>query len=156
MNGELCLRNRQRTRQVDLKALRYVVDGLMADLAAKGFDLAIHLVGEAEMTRLNETRLRHAGSTDVITFDYSEPGGPVAGEIFVCVDEALVQSVRFRVTWQEELVRYVVHGALHLLGHDDLRATARRRMKREENRWLKKLARDFRLSKLARKSKLRP
>ncbi len=155
MNGELCLRNRQRTRPVDLKLLQNIVDGLLAGMELENFDLAIHLVGEAEMTRLNETRLRHAGSTDVITFDYSEPKGPLVGEIFVCVDEALVQSGRFRVSWQEELVRYIVHGVLHLQGHDDLRADARRRMKRAEGAWLKKLARDFRLSKLWRKPKLR-
>jgi rRNA maturation RNase YbeY len=107
------------------------------------------------MTRINETRLRHAGSTDVITFDYGEPKGPLAGEIFVCVEEALVQARRFRATWQEELVRYIVHGVLHLRGYDDLGTAARRRMKREEGRLLRKLSRDFRLSKLARKPKLR-
>ena len=154
MSGELCLRNRQSARAVDLRLLRRIASGLMADLQATEFDLTIQLVGEAEMTRINETRLRHAGSTDVITFDYSESGGSLAGEIFVCVDEAVIQARRFRTTWQEELVRYVVHGVLHLRGHDDLRVAARRRMKREEGRLTRKLARDFRLSKLARKPKV--
>ena len=155
MSGDLALRNRQRARAVDLKVLRGVVLGLLADLAVEDFDLTIQLVGEAEMTRINETRLRHAGSTDVITFDYSAPRVPLVGEIFVCVDEALLQAGRFRTTWQEELLRYIVHGILHLRGYDDLRAAARRRMKREEGRLVKKLSRDFRLSKLARKPKLR-
>jgi probable rRNA maturation factor len=154
MSGELFLRNRQRVRAIDLRLLRRVVNSLLSDLGVSDFDLAIHLVGEREMTRINETRLRHAGSTDVITFDYVEPDGVLAGEIFVCVHEALAQAVRFRVTWQEELVRYITHGILHLRGFDDLRPVARRRMKREEGRLLKKLGRDFRLSKLARKRKV--
>jgi rRNA maturation RNase YbeY len=156
MSGDLCLRNRQRTRPVDLRLLRQVINGLFSHLEVRDFDLAVHLVGEREMTRLNETRLRHAGSTDVITFDYGQPGGPLAGEIFVCVDEALAQAARFRVQWPEELVRYIVHGVLHLRGYDDLRPAPRARMKREESRLLKKLACDFRLSKLVRKSKVTP
>ena len=154
MNGELALRNRQRVRPVDLRLLRRVINGLLFNLGVKDFDLTIQLINKHEMTRLNETRLRHAGSTDVITFDYGETDGLLAGEIFVCVDEALIQAARFRVIWQEELIRYIVHGVLHLRGHDDLRPKARRLMKREEGRRLKRLAREFPLSKLARKPKV--
>jgi probable rRNA maturation factor len=154
MNGELSLRNRQDARSVDMRLLRRVINGLLSDLQTKDFDLTIRLVGESEMSRLNETRLRHAGSTDVITFDYGETNGLLTGEIFICIHEALTHARRFRSTWQEELVRYIIHGVLHLRGHDDLRPVARRRMKREEGRLLKKLTRDFGLSKLARKRKL--
>jgi len=65
------------------------------------------------------------------------------GEVFVCLDEAVTQARRFRVTWQSELVRYVVHGVLHLLGYDDLNPRARRRMKAAENRLMRRLARQF-------------
>ena len=43
------------------------------------------------------------------------------GKSFVCLDEAVRQARRFHTTWQSELVRYVVHGVLHLLGYDDQR-----------------------------------
>jgi ssRNA-specific RNase YbeY (16S rRNA maturation enzyme) len=46
------------------------------------------------------------------------------------------------------LVRYVAHGVLHLLGHDDLKPDLRRRMKREENRLVRILSARFALSKL--------
>jgi probable rRNA maturation factor len=71
------------------------------------------------------------------------------------VDEALIQARRFRTTWQNELLRYIIHGVLHLGGFDDERAASRRRMKREEDRLLGKLARDFDLSKLRRKPTVR-
>ena len=75
------------------------------------------------MTRLNETFLHHSGSTDVITFDYaSRPNTPILqGEIFVCVDEAVEQARRFCCAWQEEIIRYVIHGVLHLTGFDKCR-----------------------------------
>jgi probable rRNA maturation factor len=70
------------------------------------------------------------------------------GEIFICVDEAVSQAQKFGASWQSEIVRYIIHGVLHLLGHDDLHAGAQREMKREENRLLRKLSRRFALSKL--------
>jgi rRNA maturation RNase YbeY len=76
------------------------------------------------------------------------------GEIFVCLDEAVSQARRFRTTWTSELVRYVIHGILHLLGHDDSRPVVRRKMKREENRLLREITRRFPLRKIGRSPKL--
>lgn len=139
---------------------------LLAELELEKAEIGICLVGAPEMTWLNETFLKHKGSTDVIAFDYQDKGRagrlrPAAkfdamgtsrptlhGEIFICVDEAVLQARRFGASWQSETVRYVVHGVLHLLGHDDLRAAARRKMKREENRLLREITRRFPLSKL--------
>jgi probable rRNA maturation factor len=150
----LALRNRQRLRRIDLRFLRRIAQSLLRQTCpALPFDLSIHIVAASEVTRLNEAFLHHKGSTDVITFDYAEPavqsepppGSPILlhGEIFVCAEEAVSQARRFHTTWQSELVRYVVHGVLHLLGHDDLAAPARRRMKAAEDALLRRLGRDF-------------
>jgi probable rRNA maturation factor len=71
------------------------------------------------------------------------------------MDEALLQAKKFGVSWQSEVVRYVIHGVLHLLGHDDLRTDLRRTMKREENRLVRRLAGRFSLAQLERMTKLR-
>jgi len=71
------------------------------------------------------------------------------GEIFICVEEAVRQARRFGTTWQSELVRYLVHGLLHLRGFDDSRVRERRRMKKEEDRLLRALTGRFELRKLA-------
>ena len=162
MSGELSLHNRQRTRAVDLRMLRRMANTLLIELlAADNFELGIHLVATTKMTRLNQFFLHHAGSTDVITFDHREEDLRFAisdsrlhGEVFICIDEAINQSRKYRTSWQSELVRYLVHGLLHLQGFDDSRSAARRKMKREENRLLRKLARRFALSKLARTPKV--
>jgi len=73
----------------------------------------------------------------------------VHGEIFICIDDALKHARQFRTTWQSELVRYLIHGVLHLVGYDDLTAGGRRVLKRKENRLLQMLSRQFRLSHLA-------
>jgi probable rRNA maturation factor len=125
--------------------LRRIVRFLLRDLLhANGHELGIYILEGEEMIRLNETFLRHRGVTDVITFNYAEcPDGLLKGEIFVCVDEAFIQAKHFGASWQEELVRYIVHGILHLLGYDDRRKTDRLKMKRRENQLVRKLTQTF-------------
>jgi rRNA maturation RNase YbeY len=147
----LVLRNRQRARPLNTKFLRDIVRTLLVEeLSRDEFEIGISIIGKEAMTRMNEGYLRHKGSTDVISFDYTNSNRPncLAGEIFVCLDEALAQAPRFRVSWQNELVRYVTHGILHLSCYDDKTAAARRKMKREENRLMRRLAARFKLGQL--------
>ncbi len=153
--------NHQRTCQVDLRLFRQIARALLDDLLTlPTYDLDVSLLADPAMTRLNEQFVHHAGSTDVITFDYTDPPPPASGirhpasgihgELFLCPDEALRQARRFRTTWQSELVRYLVHGVLHLLGHDDQSPALRRRMKRAENQLLRALTSQFPLERLER------
>ncbi len=165
MSGTLHLRNRQRTRAVNFPLLRRLIRHLLArHLQVEEFELCFHFIAHPEMACLNETFLQHSGSTDVITFDHSDflrpqtPGSKLQlhGEIFISLDDAVAQAAQFRTTWQSELARYLVHGLLHLRGYDDLQPAARRKMKREENRLLQKLAAEFPLAQLARRATAAP
>ena len=159
MKGRLVFRNRQQLYSIDLRRFRRIARTLLCDLMARTqFELCIHLVAAPEMTRLNRDFLGHEGSTDVITFNHSEPSQRelLHGEIFICLDDARTQARRFHTTWQSELVRYLLHGVLHLLGYEDAKVTARRRMKRKENSLLCELARRFPLRKLARARRVSP
>ena len=145
------VRNRQRARLLNTKFLREIVRALLLEeLAQDEFEVGVSIVGKKAMTRMNEGYLRHKGSTDVITFDYTDASRPdcLAGELFVCLDEALIQAPRFRVSWQNELVRYIVHGILHLSGYNDKNAAARRKMKGEENRLMQQLSSRFNFQRI--------
>ena len=154
MTQTLAFKNRQCVRRIDTPLLRRISRWLLAEsLSVTQYELCVHLVGAAEMARVNETFLQHEGSTDVITFDHSESARPHAlhGELFICLDDAVKQAKEFKTSWQSELTRYVIHGLLHLRGHDDLKPAARRAMKKEENRLLRETSRVFALPELARK-----
>jgi probable rRNA maturation factor len=151
----LLIRSRQKIRAVETPLLRRFARALLEEkLGLVRYELGLHLVASPEMALLNETFLRHSGPTDVITFDHLEsPDAPLLhGEIFICLDEAVRQARAFRTTWQNELARYIIHGVLHLRGYDDLTAVKCRVMKREENRLLRQLARQFPLRRFARSS----
>lgn len=171
----IIIANRQRARKINRRLLQQIADALFAELEISKAKLEINLVTAGEMTRLNERFLHHAGSTDVITFNYAENAGQefylpsktltqemdrreigptLHGEIFICVDEAVLQSQTFRTHWQSEIVRYLIHGVLHLWGYDDSRTDQRRKMKRVENRLLRRLSRRFSLAPPAGAAKL--
>jgi probable rRNA maturation factor len=145
--SELILRNRQRVRRVDLAQLRAIAEFLLNDrLGTRPYEITVFLVASREMAALNEKHLGHTGSTDVITFGYTDPQGsePLIGDIFICIDDAVQQAREFRSSWPSELVRYFVHAVLHLQGFDDLDPAARRRMKREEDRLFRRVVNRFR------------
>ena len=153
--------NRQRTKKINTRLLKQIVSGLFAELKIAEAKLGINLVAAPEMTLVNETFLQHEGSTDVITFDHRNsesripnPELEIQGELFVCVDEAVLQAKQFDTSWQSEIVRYIVHGVLHLRGHDDLKPALRRKMKRKENRLVRLIAKKNSLAQIAQRSKI--
>ena len=157
----IVIANRQRTKRINSRLLKQIVDTLLAELEVTEAELGINLVAAREMTLVNETFLNHPGSTDVITFDHTEKrrtktakAKELHGELFICIDDAIAQAGEFKTNWQSEIVRYVVHGVLHLLGYDDLKPQLRRRMKREENRLVRELSARFSLAQVARTTKI--
>ena len=141
-SSSLVIRNRQRIHRVDLHALRRILSHLVQkELGLQQVELGVRLVDDAEMTRANEHYLGHQGSTDVISFGYEDhpQTSHLTGDLLVCVPEAVRQAKRFRVQWEHELVRYLVHGVLHLRGYEDGTRRAREKMKREENRLMRNL-----------------
>jgi probable rRNA maturation factor len=148
----LRLFNRQKSRKLNAAQWRRMAAHLLETLLERrDYELGVHLIDSFEMTKLNETFLRHAGSTDVITFNYNETNdGRLQGEIFISVEDAAAQAGRFGATWQAETIRCLAHGLLHLQGHDDTAPGPRRAMKRVENKLVKELSRCFDLGKLGR------
>ena len=153
----LVITNRQRAKKINLRRLRAITEALLAELKITSAEIGVNLVGTREMALVNETFLQHEGPTDVITFDHRDCKlqnanckSEIHGELFICVNVAMTQAKEFKSTWQAEVVRYVVHGVLHLLGYDDLKPALRRRMKREENRLMRRLERKFNFARLAR------
>lgn len=109
-----------------------------------GFEVGVMLVDSARMAEVNLSFLDHSGPTDVITFsgdvDFVDPDEDVVvsewivfGDIFICPQVAMEQSKLFGSHWIEELVRYGIHGWLHLLGYDDLSPAPRKIMKKLED-----------------------
>lgn len=93
---------------------------------------------DEEILRVNREFLRHDYYTDIITFDYSHKDR-VAGDIFISVDTVRDNAEEMGVNYDEELIRVLVHGLLHLCGIDDKGAGQREIMEENENAALRLL-----------------
>lgn len=91
---------------------------LRAEKANVG-EVDVAIVDDVEMSALNRAYHHVRGTTDVLSFDLAGPGESTCAQIIVCAEEAIRQSKRRRQPTQRELLLYVTHGLLHLLGYDD-------------------------------------
>jgi probable rRNA maturation factor len=94
----------------------------------------LNFVDEKTIRQLHKIYFNDSEATDVITFPLVGPG--LFGEIYVCLEVAQAQAQRYAVPLDTELARLALHGVLHLLGFDDHRPAARRRMRTLERRFL--------------------
>ena len=94
--------------------------------------IGVICIGSRRARMLNRQFSRHDYVTDVISFAL-EKGVNLEGEIYVNLDRARQQARFYRVSFEKELARLVVHGALHLVGYDDKSPHYRDRMRAAED-----------------------
>jgi probable rRNA maturation factor len=82
-----------------------------------GGEISVTFVDASTIAALNETHLGRPGSTDVIAFNLAEPKQPL-GDIYICPEVAAKSAEEWGVEFREELLRLVIHGLLHVAGHD--------------------------------------
>ena len=70
------------------------------------------------LVKINQKHLNHNSFTDIITFDYSD-GEVISGDIFISTERVVDNASVFNKSFQEELLRVMAHGILHLLGYND-------------------------------------
>jgi probable rRNA maturation factor len=82
--------------------------------------ISVTFLANAAMARLNWAHLRHRGPTDVISFELAPDAATAArqGDIYIAPAVARAQARLFGVGVREEVARLVVHGTLHVLGHE--------------------------------------
>lgn len=68
--------------------------------------------------KLNLEYLNHDTLTDIISFDYSV-GNELSGDVFISVERVEENAGDFKVDFDEELKRVMVHGVLHYCGYQD-------------------------------------
>ena len=73
---------------------------------------------DAYLLKLNIEFLQHDTLTDVISFDNSL-GKLIAGDIFISSERVLENAAEFKVTFEEEMQRVMIHGVLHYMGFKD-------------------------------------
>jgi probable rRNA maturation factor len=113
-------------------AIEEAVQAALAHGGRPGIELSVVFVGDDTLAQMHAEHLGDPSPTDVISFDLGEEGGGPAGELYISVDRARELARARGQALQRELVLYVVHGVLHLCGHDDVDPRERARMREAE------------------------
>ncbi|MBN2426233.1 MAG: rRNA maturation RNase YbeY [Calditrichaceae bacterium] len=91
----------------------------------------------SNMSRLHKEYFNDAMPTDVITFNLDEH--KLEGEIYIGYENAIEQAVFYSVSPEDEILRLMIHGVLHLAGRDDASDSQRKSMHEKENEYLDKI-----------------
>jgi probable rRNA maturation factor len=116
--------------------------GVLRALGQPRAELSLALVDDDTIAALNARWRGRRRTTDVLSFalaegDHAGFRGRLLGDVVISVDTAARQAARARRSLDDELLRLLVHGVLHLLGHDHQRAEPARAMRAEERRLLR-------------------
>lgn len=97
--------------------------------------ITIIFSNDAYILEINKQYLNHNYFTDIITFDYSHER-KIEGDIFISLDTVLNNSKIYDVSFNNELLRVIIHGILHLLGFKDKEEFDKTIMREKENKCL--------------------
>ena len=101
--------------------------------------LSIVLVDNSRIKELNKQYFNSDEVTDVISFPLSNNKNSLSGEVIVSVETAVDTAGKRNISVEGEIVLYILHGILHLLGYDDGNEGDARVMHEEESKKLKAL-----------------
>ena len=88
------------------------------------------------LLELNQEYLNHDTFTDIITFDYTD-GSTISGDIFISTERVEENASSFQVEFEEELLRVMSHGVLHLMGFGDKSDEDQKTMRKKEEEKMK-------------------
>ncbi|MFO0899574.1 MAG: rRNA maturation RNase YbeY [Pirellulales bacterium] len=136
------LTDRQSRWPVDAAGLLRAVELVLAAEGPEECQVHLAVVDDAEIHQINREFLAHDEPTDVITFVLEQDAGRLEGEIIVSADTAARLAAEVGWPLKNELTLYALHGALHLVGYDDLDSESAQVMRGKEAFYLQQLGID--------------
>jgi rRNA maturation RNase YbeY len=98
-------------------------------------ELDFIFMNDKALLEINRSHLNHDYFTDIITFEYNE-GNFVSGDIMISIERVQENAEEFKVNFQDELHRVMIHGVLHLCGYKDKTEAEQIDMRAKEDYYL--------------------
>jgi probable rRNA maturation factor len=136
--------NQQRVKRLNLKEFEFFLSKTLSFLKIPSKKISVLFCDNVQIKKLNRKFFKRDSDTDVIAFPiYDEFDKDYLGEIVTSVEKAVETSVKYGSSWKKELLLYIIHGLLHLLGYDDIKPQDRLVMERKQKCILDKLFTDY-------------
>ncbi len=142
---EVLIENRQKRTSISRAKLERWVRRILKLVGWHRAALSVLLVSDAEIRRLHRQYKGEDRATDVLAFgqmegkSFPQVKAPLLGDVVVSVETAKRVGPQYGNRWDKELLLYILHGILHLMGYRDSTARPKARMERKQEIILKKL-----------------
>jgi rRNA maturation RNase YbeY len=120
------------------KKVLKLIEKVIGEYRIPNGSLSFILTNDEELIKINKEFLQHNFFTDVIAFNYGS-NDLLQGEIFLGLETIKFNSINYKVSLRNELLRVMIHGTLHLCGFNDSSDRERENMRKLENEWILKL-----------------
>lgn len=136
----------EQSQPFDDEPLISAVEKILTDYGIMRSEFSIAVVDDPTIRQLNRQYLNHDYETDVISFvlDFNKESSFLAGQLIVSTDTATNMAGQVGGSMQDELLLYVIHGTLHLVGLDDKRPSDAAEMRRLEKQYLAQFGIEYR------------
>jgi probable rRNA maturation factor len=136
---KIVIKSSLRKRSIDKKKIERAVKIILESKKVIADEVVINFVGKKKIKSLHKKFFNDDTITDCITFPLDEPFEKsseykILGEVFVCVPVAIEYAFKHNIDEDDEVLLYVVHGLLHLLGFEDYTDKQRIVMQKNEKK----------------------
>ncbi len=128
--------NRQRRVKVDKRLFKKAIAAILDGEGIAEAEINAAIVDDPSLAALHDEYLGDPSATDVMSFPFERTKDYVEGEIVASADMAANVAERFGWTAENELLLYVIHGTLHVVGYDDVSPELRKTMRKAETKYL--------------------
>ena len=136
------IKNQQKKVRLNLPRIKKIASKILKLSKVSGAHLSIAFISNQKIKILNKQYLRHDYPTDVISFDFSEKKQRVKylnGEILVSAEMAAQNARTFGTNAEQQIILYILHGTLHLLGYNDHTPNEIKQMRKTEEKLMSAL-----------------
>lgn len=134
--------NCQSQLSVDSDRLIRATTAILKEFGPARAEISISVVDDATIQPLNRQYLQHDYPTDVLSFPLEEDAHHLEGEVLVSAEMARRVASQYKWSPENELLLYVIHGVLHLVGFDDREDSKRTLMRNQEDRFMREFGAD--------------
>ena len=121
------------------KLVRRIIKVILKDEKFACGTINIRFCDDNEIKIYNKKYLSHNYETDILTFYYENDVNSIDSDIMISVDTIKRNSVKYKSGFENELLRVIIHGVLHLCGYKDSTIIQKAKMREKENYYLKKI-----------------
>jgi len=132
---KISIKNLQKKLPVKPKKIKELIFNILKGEKVKGpGNINICLADDKLIKKFNARFLKNNSSTDVLSFDLNDKGAGkiLLADIMISTDTAINNARRFSTRPEYELMLYITHGVLHILGYDDRDKTQKKQMRKKE------------------------